>query len=424
MALLNSKNYSEVNLMSKNLQPEIRFKGFSDNWSEKKLGEIGYTFTSLNGKKKEDFGHGSAKYITYMNVFLHTLTSNKMLEPIEEDCKQNSVCKGDVFFTTSSETPHEVGMSSVWIYDYKNIYLNSFCFGFRPTEMMDLSYLAYMLRSESVRSQIIFLAQGISRYNISKTSMMDISLVFASGMEQKKIGDFFQSIDKDIALQEEKLNKTKNLKKAMLEKMFPKEGSKQPEVRFDGFSGDWDLFLLGDKVEFFSGLTYSPNDIVNRDGTLVLRSSNVQNGEVSLDDNVYVNNEVVNSLNVEVGDVVVVVRNGSRNLIGKHALIKYGMKHTVIGAFMTGVRYETPYFLNALLDTQKFIIEINKSLGATINQITLGNFKQMSFFFPSIEEQKKVGEYFRKLDDAIALQSEQLNKLKNIKKAYLAKMFV
>ena len=94
-------------------------------------------------------------------------------------------------------------------------------------------------------------------------------------------------------------------------------------------------------VEFFSGLTYTPND-VQENGTLVLRSSNVSNGEVVDADNVYVNPQVVNSENVKVGDIVVVVRNGSRSLIGKHAQIKAFMPNTVIGAFMTGIRSECP----------------------------------------------------------------------------------
>lgn len=101
-------------------------------------------------------------------------------------------------------------------------------------------------------------------------------------------------------------------------------------------------------------------------GTLVLRSSNVKDGEIFLDDNVFVKKEIVNSDNVQEGDIIVVVRNGSRALIGKHAKIKKKMDNTVIGAFMTGVRYQQPDFLNSLLNTEKFNNEINKDLGATI----------------------------------------------------------
>ncbi len=159
-------------------------------------------------------------------------------------------------------------------------------------------------------------------------------------------------------------------------------------------------------VEFFSGLTYTPND-VQENGTLVLRSSNVSNGEVVDADNIYVNPQVVNSENVKVGDIVVVVRNGSRSLIGKHAQIKAFMPNTVIGAFMTGIRSECPEFTNALLNTSRFKEEIAMNMGATINQITGYMFSKMEFKVPCLDEQKKIGEYFEKLDNLITLHQRQ-----------------
>ena len=198
-----------------------------------------------------------------------------------------------------------------------------------------------------------------------------------------------------------------------------------PKRRFKEFTntGTWEQRKLGDMVEFFSGLTYSPDNVIKQPGTLVLRSSNVQNGEIVNADNVYVDNEVVNSDNVQVGDIAVVVRNGSRSLIGKHAAIKYPMKDTVIGAFMTGVRSDTPSFTNALLDTQQFETEIAKNLGATINQITTGNFKKMIFNFPEIDERLRIGDFFNQLDNTIALHQRKLEKSKALKSAYLSEMF-
>ena len=159
-------------------------------------------------------------------------------------------------------------------------------------------------------------------------------------------------------------------------------------------------------VEFFSGLTYTPND-VQENGTLVLRSSNVSNGEVVDADNIYVNPQVVNSENVKVGDIVVVVRNGSRSLIGKHAQIKAFMPNTVIGAFMTGIRSECPEFTNALLNTSRFEEEIAMNMGATINQITGYMFSKMEFKVPCLDKQKKIGEYFEKLDNLITLHQRK-----------------
>ena len=200
--------------------PEIRFKGFTEAWEQRKLGEVGETYTGLSGKSKDDFGHGSGKFITYMNVFSNPVASPNMTEAIEIDDSQNKVRFGDVLFTTSSETPAEVGMSSVWLENAENTYLNSFCFGYRPTAEFNPYYLAYMLRSSSMRKKIIFLAQGISRYNISKNKMMDIEMPIPSIDEQKQIGEYFANLDRLITLHQRELEKLQNIKKSMLEKMF------------------------------------------------------------------------------------------------------------------------------------------------------------------------------------------------------------
>ena len=180
--------------------PEIRFDGFTYDWEQRKLGDMGSTYTGLSGKTKEDFGHGDAKFITYMNVFSNPVANLDMTESVEIDSKQNCVKAGDVFFTTSSETPEEVGMSSVMPENADNIYLNSFCFGYRPTEKFDLNYLAYVLRTESFRKEMTFLAQGISRYNISKNKVMEVEIPIPSLDEQSRVGQYFKNLDTLITL--------------------------------------------------------------------------------------------------------------------------------------------------------------------------------------------------------------------------------
>lgn len=170
------------------------------SWEQRKLGDIGTTFTGLSGKTKEDFGHGEANFVTYMNVFSNPIADTNNIEAVEVDARQNSVKYGDVFFTTSSETPEEVGMSSVWLERSYNVYLNSFCFGYRPEIFIDPYYMAYMLRSESIRKKIVYLAQGISRYNISKNKVMEISIPIPSPEEQHQLGMFFNDFDSIITL--------------------------------------------------------------------------------------------------------------------------------------------------------------------------------------------------------------------------------
>ena len=200
--------------------PKIRFSGFTKDWEQRKLGEIGNTYSGLSGKTKDDFGHGQASFITYMNVYSNPVSRCDMVEPIEIDNRQNEVEIGDVFFTTSSETPEEVGMTSVLTEKKGIIYLNSFCFGFRPFEKIDKYYLAYMLRSKNTREKIVLLAQGISRYNISKNKAMEIFIELPSLDEQVLIGKNFQLIDHLITLHQSKLEKLQKIKKSMLESMF------------------------------------------------------------------------------------------------------------------------------------------------------------------------------------------------------------
>ena len=200
--------------------PAIRFTGFTDAWEQRKLGDMGTTFTGLSGMTKEDFGHGSAEFITYMNIYTNPIATANGTERVEIDNRQSEVRHGDVLFTTSSETPEEVGMSSVWLDNRPNVYLNSFCFGWRPTVSIEPYYLACMLRASAVRKKFTFLAQGISRYNISKNKVMEMLVPIPCLDEQRLLGELFTAISNLITLHQRELEKLQNMKKALLEKMF------------------------------------------------------------------------------------------------------------------------------------------------------------------------------------------------------------
>jgi type I restriction enzyme S subunit len=155
-----------------------------------------------------------------MGVFNHAVSNLNVTDAIGVDSSQNEVRKGDVFFTISSETPHEVGMSSVWSEDTENVYLNSFCFGFRPMPNLKSDFLAYVFRADAFRKRICVLAQGISRYNISKTKVMEIPVSIPAPAEQQKIGTYFRQLDALISKHAIQLQKLKQIKSACLEKMF------------------------------------------------------------------------------------------------------------------------------------------------------------------------------------------------------------
>ena len=183
--------------MQKIFSQELRFKDDNENeypeWQFKNLGELGETFTGLSGKTKDDFGYGDGLFITYMNVFKNTIAKSDMVERVKIGANenQNRVQYGDILFTTSSEVPNEVGMSSIWLFNQDNVYLNSFCFGFRVVvNYIKPVYLARYLRSEEMRKTITILAQGSTRFNISKKEMMKLNIKVPYIEEQIKIDNF------------------------------------------------------------------------------------------------------------------------------------------------------------------------------------------------------------------------------------------
>ena len=200
--------------------PELRFNGFSEPWVSIELGSLGQSYSGLFGKTKDDFGSGEARFVTYMGVFSSAVSDLSATDAVGIDASQNEVRKGDVLFTISSETPDEVGMSSVWSANMKNVYLNSFCFGFRPLPSLQSDFLAYVLRADAFRKRICVLAQGISRYNISKSKVMKIPVSIPSKDEQRKIGSYFRTLDKLIAQHATQFQKLQQIKSACLEQMF------------------------------------------------------------------------------------------------------------------------------------------------------------------------------------------------------------
>lgn len=395
-------------------KPNIRFAGFEDDWEQRKFSEL-YAKSS----EKNDGSIGMDRNITVATM------------QFKEDVKVSTAEYLKTYYTFNlGDIAFEGHQSKEFRYgrfvenDIGNGIVSHIFAVFRPIKEFDLQFWKYAINNEMLMQRIL------SRSTKASTMMHDLVtedflneiFLVPSLNEQKKIGTYLKSIDHLITLHQRKCDELKKVKKFMLQKMFPKKGEKNPEIRFDGFTNDWEQRKLPEFVSFFNGLTYTPDD-VRKTGTLVLRSSNVKNGEIIDADNVYVSEKVATSENVQVGDIIVVVRNGSRALIGKHAQIKAFMPNTVIGAFMSGIRSEHPSFVNALLDTSAFECEIAKNMGATINQITGYMFSKMEFTIPSEEEQKKIGDYFRNLDHIITLHQRKCEELKNVKKYMLQNMF-
>ena len=200
----------------------MRFTGFTGDWKKTTLGEIGKTFNGLTGKNSNDFGQGSP-YITYKSIFDNskvdisrveyvTITDNERIKSA-----QNVVRLGDIFFTTSSETPTEVGMTSVLLDGIEDCYLNSFCFGYRLSNKEETlpEYFRFYLRASVIRNKLSILAQGSTRFNISKNEVMRMGINLPNSSEQEKIAALLSCIDERITTQNKIIEKYESLIKGI-----------------------------------------------------------------------------------------------------------------------------------------------------------------------------------------------------------------
>jgi len=206
---------------------ELRFKDVKGEdfmeWKEMKLGEVGESYNGLTGKTKENFGTGKP-YIQYKQIFDDSKIDISRFDfvDIREKENQNIVIFGDAFFTVSSETPEEVGMASVLLDEVGELYLNSFCFGYRATslDIINPYFSRYLFRSESFRKDVVVLAQGSTRFNISKTQFMKLVIKLPSFPEQTKIANFLSAIDDKINHSGMQIEKLELWKKGLMQQMF------------------------------------------------------------------------------------------------------------------------------------------------------------------------------------------------------------
>ena len=388
--------------------PKIRFPGFTEPWEQRKLediyGSIGNAFVGTATPYYVESGHFYLESNNIKDGQINHNTEVFINDEFYEKQKDKWLHTGDMVMVQSGH----VGHAAVIPEELNNSAAHALIMFRNPKKEIEPYFLNYQYQTLKSKKKIENITTGNTIKHILASEMQQFEVDMPELAEQKKIAEYFRALDHLITLHQRKLEHVKKMKKSMLQKMFPKKNQLYPEVRFPGFTDAWEQRKLPEFVSFFNGLTYTPDD-VQETGTLVLRSSNVKNGEIVDADNVYVSDEVVTSENVKEGDIIVVVRNGSRALIGKHAQIKASMPNTVIGAFMSGIRSEHSSFVNALLDTSAFENEIAKNMGATINQITGYMFSKMEFMIPSGEEQDKIGAYFKQLDHLITLHQRKQN---------------
>jgi type I restriction enzyme S subunit len=210
--------------MQQLLTGQTRLPGFSGEWVPRPLGALGATYGGLIGKSKANFGHGPARYVPFVNVMANIRIDCGALEPVDVASteNQNRVLSGDLLFNGSSETPEEVALCALMTESVEDLYLNSFCFGFRLKQGAEASglFLTYLMRSQMGRELMKSLAQGSTRYNLSKSALLQATLVLPDLEEQTAIATVLSDMDADLAAIESRLAKARVIKQGMMQELL------------------------------------------------------------------------------------------------------------------------------------------------------------------------------------------------------------
>ncbi|MEP6780072.1 MAG: restriction endonuclease subunit S [Gemmatimonadaceae bacterium] len=415
------------------LVPKLRFPEFrgEEGWKEKRLGDEGDLLSSLTGKAGGDFDVGEAKFITYMNVFSNTFVDPKGLRfvDVKKDENQNPVSSGDVFFTISSETPEEVGMSSVLLNELENCYLNSFCalFRFFPNKRLNPVFTGYLLRQPLVRNYFTKKAQGSTRFNLSKDVFRSLPFVVPTPAEQQKIAECLSSVDEVIAAQARKVDALKTHKKGLMQLLFPRQGGTQPRLRFPEFQndGEWVAKQLEKLAQRASGHTPNKSHPEYYNGGIKW---------VSLADSRRLDSGLIAETQIEISEEG--IKNSSAVLhpagtvlisrdagVGKSAIMASPMavsQHFIV--WRCDSRQLSNWFLYFVLQNMKPLLE-DVATGSTIKTIGLPFFKELRVMVPSVAEQQRVAACLTTLDALITAEIKKLIALKTHKRGLMQQLF-
>jgi type I restriction enzyme, S subunit len=426
--------------MSNNkLIPEIRFPEFKNEggWDEKRISELGDTINGLTGKSGDDFGNGRP-YVTYKQVFDNSIIDFEKCGKVQisSNENQNTLRKGDILFTTSSETPNEVGFASVLVNEPKEpTYLNSFCFSLRPFKIEEIKpeFSRYLFHSPAYRKSVTTIAQGSTRYNISKGAFLNLRVFVPNPKEQQKIASCLSSLDEVIAAHSQKLELLKDHKKGLMQNLFPQEGENVPKYRFKEFEndGEWVEKKLGEMtVKVGSGVTPLGGETnYKKTGRPFVRSQNVSWG-VFLLENIALIDESThqNSINTEiqVEDVLLNITGAS---IGRSAVanefVSGGNVNQHVCIIRTEMEILNPFFLNQFLISDFGQKQIDSfQAGGNRQGLNFVQIRSLSIPVPpTIQEQQKIASCLSSLDALITSQVEKIEQLKLHKKGLMQKLF-
>lgn len=399
--------------------PAIRFKGFSDTWEQRKLGDMLVSLQN-NTLSRVDLSSetGIAKNVHYGDVLIkfgEILDVRKESLPMISDesvltkYKASFLQNGDVIVADTAEDSTVGKCSEIAGLNDELVLSGLHTIPYRPIEKFASGYLGYYLNSSAYHNQLIPLMQGIKVTSISKSAMQNTEIVFPKSVkEQGKIGVYFTTLDHLITLHQRKYDKLTNIKKSMLEKMFPQNGSNVPEIRFKGFTEAWEQRKAKDLCSISTG------------------KSNTQD---RVDDGVYpfyVRSPIVEHSNRYLFDEEAVLTVGDGVGTGKvfhYVNGKYDLHQRVYRMFDFSeeitAKYFYYYFSNHFYDRVMAM-----TAKTSVDSVRYEMIADMDIALPKVKEQMAISAYFERLDSLITLHQRELEKLKNLKKACLEKMFV
>ncbi len=420
-------------MRKKALAPAIRFAGFTDAWEQRKLGDA-FDMTISNNtlsRAKLNYDTGEVQSIHYGDVLIKygaciDVQNDEIPYITSGTLEEYKVCllqKGDIIFADTAEDETTGKAAEIGDLQGKAVVSGLHTIVCRPIEKMAKYYLGYYLNSDSFHNQLLPLMQGIKVLSLSRSNLAKTIIKYPrSKAEQAQIGSLFHSLDHLITLQQHKYSQLCNIKKSMLERMFPKEGASVPEIRFAGFTDAWEQRKLEELGTITTGSTPSTSvsDYYSDDGIVWVTPTDISEN-ITFD-----SARKLSKLGQQVGRVVpentiLVTCIAS---IGKNTMLgKVGSFNQQINGLTPNENKYDPYFL--LSESSLWSAQMKNSAAAgTIQIVNRTEFSELKTWLPTLTEQRKIGAFFRHLDHLITLHQRKLERLQNIKTACLEKMFV
>ena len=395
--------------------PNIRFKGFTDPWEQRKFNELVIIERGGSPRPIDKFITNDANGLNWVKIGDAPQQGNYITKTAEKIIpeglsKTREVHPGDLILSNS------MSFGKPYIMAINGCIHDGWLLIRDTNKVFDLKFLCQMLGAEQMLSQYKALAAGSTVNNLNKELVGNTNVTVPNIKEQQQIGEYFSNLDNLITLHQRKYSKLLNVKKSMLEKMFPKNGSNIPEIRFKGFTDPWEQRKLGEYVSITSGEAPSKFE----EGTELY---------VKVDDLNYNDKYVVDTQNkvaehstakrVTKGSVVFPKR-GAAIMTNKVRILGIDSYMDTNMMALTSERLDSEFLYNII--SKEGLYKIADT--STIPQINNKHIEPYEVKIPSLDEQRQIGVYFKQLDNLITLHQRELEKLQNIKKSMLEKMFV